>query len=96
MARSPSSRGIVAGIDGNPPLYLTIAWSIAHAMPQAVSSVAVLKLTNVVLTVAATLALYRAGQRVASALACWAGLFMFAALSNNLPVNRRQLGRVIC
>jgi hypothetical protein len=38
--------GIVAGIDGNPPFYLTAAWLIVHAMPQVVSPVAVLKLTN--------------------------------------------------
>jgi len=76
--------GIVAGIDGNPPLYLTVAWSIVHALPQAVSSVTALKLTNVALTMAATVALYRAGRRVASAPACWAGLFLFGALNDNL------------
>ena len=76
--------GIVAGIDGNPPLYLTTAWLIVHAMPQAVSSVAVLKLTNVALTMAATFALYRASRRVASATACWIGMFLFAALNDNV------------
>jgi hypothetical protein len=75
--------GIAAGIDGNPPLYLTTAWLIAHAMPQAVP-VAVLKLTNVALTVAATFVLYRASRRVASATACWIGMFLFAALNDNL------------
>jgi hypothetical protein len=76
--------GIIAGIDGNPPLYLSSAWSIVHAMPQAVSPVAVLKLTNVALTMAATFALYRASRRVASATACWSGMFLFAALNDNL------------
>jgi hypothetical protein len=76
--------GIVAGIDGNPPLYLTSAWLMVHAMPQAVSPVAVLKLTNVALTAAATFALYRAGRRVASATACWSGMFLFAATNDNL------------
>jgi uncharacterized membrane protein len=76
--------GIVAGIDGNPPLYLTTAWLIVHAMPQAVSSVTVLKLTNVALTMAATFALYRASRRVASATACWIGMFLFAALNDNI------------
>lgn len=76
--------GIIAGIDGNPPLYLTSAWLIAHVMPQALPSVAVLKLTNVALTVAATSALYRASRRVASATACWTGMFLFAALNDNL------------
>lgn len=76
--------GIIAGIDGNPPLYLTSAWLIAHALPQAVSSAAVLKLMNVALTVTATFALYRAGRRVASATACWIGIFLFAATNDNL------------
>lgn len=76
--------GIVAGIDGNPPLYMTTAWLIVHAMPQAVSPVAVLKLINVALTMAATFALYRAGRRVASATACWIGMFLFAALNDSL------------
>ena len=76
--------GIIAGIDGNPPLYLTAAWLIVHAMPRAVSSVAALELTNFALTMAATVALYRVGRRVASATACWIGTFLFAALNDNL------------
>jgi hypothetical protein len=76
--------GIVAGIDGNPPLYLTVAWLIAHAVPPALPAVAVLKLTNVALTMAASFALYRIGRRVASAPACWIGTFLFAALNDNL------------
>jgi hypothetical protein len=76
--------GIVAGLDGNPPLYLTSAWLIVHAVPQAVPPVAVLKLTNVALTMAATFALYRTSRRVASATACWIGMFLFAALNDNL------------
>ena len=76
--------GIIAGIDGNPPLYLTAAWLMTHAAPQALSPVAMLKLTNVALTVAATFALYRIGRRVASASACWIGAFLFAALNDNL------------
>jgi hypothetical protein len=76
--------GILAGIDGNPPLYLTSAWLIAHVIPQAVSSVAVLKLTNVALTAAATFALYCASRRVASATAGWIGMFLFAATNDNL------------
>jgi hypothetical protein len=76
--------GIISGIDGNPPLYLTTAWLIVHALPQALSSAAVLKLTNVALTIAATAALYRASRRVASATACWIGMFLFAATNDNL------------
>jgi hypothetical protein len=76
--------GIIAGIDGNPPLYLTFAWLITHAAPPVLSSVVMLKLTNLALTLAATFALYRIGLRVASASACWIGAFLFAALNDNL------------
>ncbi len=76
--------GIVAGIDGNPPLYLTVAWLIDHAIPRALSPAAVLKLTNVAMAVAATVILYRISRRVASMLACWIGVFLFAALNDNL------------
>jgi hypothetical protein len=75
---------IIAGIDGNPPLYLTAAWAIVHSVPQAASSVAVLKLTNVALTMAATFALYRAARRVASTTACWIGTFLFATLNDSV------------
>ena len=57
--------GIVLGIDGNPPLYLTLAWLIAQAVP-AWATVAVLKFVNLVLTAAALLALYRLARRAAS------------------------------
>jgi hypothetical protein len=83
--------GIVAGIDGNPPLYLTVAWLIVHAMPQAFSPVVVLKLTNVAMTMAATFALYRVSRRVASALACWIGALLFAALNDNLIYTALEL-----
>jgi hypothetical protein len=76
--------GIIGGIDGNPPLYLTTAWLIVHAMPRAVSSVAALGFTNFALTMAATFALYRLSRRVASATACWIGTFLFATLNDNL------------
>jgi hypothetical protein len=76
--------GIIGGIDGNPPLYLTVAWLIVHAMPPAVSPVAALEFTNFALAMAATFALYRLSRRVASATACWIGTFLFAALNDNL------------
>jgi hypothetical protein len=76
--------GIIAGIDGNPPLYLTLAWLIAHATPQALSPVAVLKVTNVAFAMTATFVLYRIGRRVASASALWIGAFLFALLNDNL------------
>ena len=76
--------GITSGIDGNPPLYLTLAWLLTHVTPPVVSSVAVLKAANVIAAMAAVAVLYRAGLRVASATACWIGAFVFAALNENL------------
>lgn len=76
--------GIVSGIDGNPPLYLTLAWLFTHAMPSFVPKVAALKLVNLAATIAGVVALYRASLRVASPLACWIGTFVFAALNENL------------
>ena len=73
-----------SGIDGNPPLYLTMAWLIVQAIPQAMSAAAVLKLANVALTAAAIFALYRLGRRIASATACWIGVFLFATLNGNV------------
>lgn len=76
--------GIVIGIDGNPPLYLTLAWLIAHATPSFVSPVTVLKLANVAATITATLMLGRVFRRVASPLACWTGIFLLATLNENV------------
>lgn len=76
--------GIISGIDGNPPLYLTMAWLIVHAIPQAMSAAAVLRLTSVALTAVAILALYREGRRVASAAACWIGVILMVTLNNNV------------
>ena len=61
-----------------------MAWLIVHAIPQAMSAAAVLKLANVALTAAAIFALYRVGRRVASATACWIGVFLFATLNDNV------------
>jgi hypothetical protein len=76
--------GIISGIDGNPPLYLTMAWLIVHAIPQAMSAAAVLKLASVALTAAAIFALFRIGRRVASAAACWIGVILMVTLNNNV------------
>ena len=73
--------GIIAGIDGNPPLYLTFAWLIIHAVPQALSPVAVLKLTNVIVTMAASL----------RALPDWpTGRIRIRVLDRRVPVCRAQ------
>ena len=76
--------GIISGIDGNPPLYLTMAWLIVHVIPQVMSAAALLKLANVALTATAIFALYCAGRRVASATACLIGVFLLAALNDNV------------
>ena len=78
--------GIVSGIDGNPPLYLTLAWLISHAAPAALPTVAVLKTANLVITIAAMVILYRISLRVVSATAAWIGMFLLLALSNNISI----------
>src|SRR4051812_181461 len=75
--------GIALGIDGNPPLYFTLAWLIAHALPLG-WTVTALKLANVVMTVAGIWVLYRISRRTVSALAGWVGALLFAALNDNL------------
>jgi hypothetical protein len=76
--------GIAAGIDGNPPLYLTGSWLIIQALPKFVSAAAVLKLINLGLTAAAIFALCRLGRRLASSGACWIGCALFVALNDNV------------
>lgn len=74
--------GIVLGIDGNPPLYLTTAWLIVQSLPNLVSSVAVLKLVNLAMAAAGVAVLGQLARRVASTLACWIGALLFVTLSN--------------
>jgi Dolichyl-phosphate-mannose-protein mannosyltransferase len=76
--------GITAGVDGNPPLYLTLAWLIAHVTPSGISPVAVLRLLNVLATIGAIAALYRVSTRVASTLASWIAVFLLAGLNDNV------------
>ena len=76
--------GVVSGIDGNPPFYLTAAWLIDAALPQAFSLVDVLKLANLLLTAAAVVALCRIGRRIISSEACWIGALLFATLNDNV------------
>ena len=75
--------GIVVGIDGNPPLYLTLAWLVSHLLPEALL-IPALKLAGVTITIAATFALYRVSVRVASPVASWVGVFVLAALNDSL------------
>lgn len=76
--------GIVTGIDGNPPLYLTLAWLLVHVTPASLSPVAVLKSANVLATMAAMAVLWRVSLRISSPLAAWIGGFLFLALNDNL------------
>jgi hypothetical protein len=76
--------GVIGGMDGNPPLYLTLAWLIAQATPSAISPVAVLRLVNVMATIGAVFALYRVSTRVASGLAAWIGVFLFVTMNDNV------------
>jgi hypothetical protein len=76
--------GIALGIDGNPPFYLTAAWLIVAALPQALSLVAVLKLVNLALTAVAVIALCRVGRRIISSEACWIGALLFVTLNDNV------------
>ncbi|HEY9216120.1 MAG TPA: hypothetical protein VIQ29_25095 [Ancylobacter sp.] len=78
--------GIAVGIDGNPPLYLTLAWLLAHATPEPIPVVAVLRAANLMLIMAAVFLLYRVSLRAASRLAAWAGGFLFVAMNANLVV----------
>ena len=76
--------GIVMGIDGNPPFYLTAAWLMTVALPQAMSLVVSLKLVNLVLTGVAVIALCHVGRRIISSEACWIGALLFVTLNDNV------------
>jgi hypothetical protein len=82
--------GIASGIDGNPPLYLTLGWLLIHAMP-ALSPVTALRIANVVMTAAAIVILYRVSLRIASRAAAWMGTFLFLALNSNVIVVALEL-----
>ena len=76
--------GIVLGIDGNPPIYLTLTWLLTHALPGSVSVVVALKLANVAVTVGAVGAVYRASLRMVSPLAAWVAAFLLVAVNDNV------------
>ena len=72
--------GIALGIDGNPPLYLTLAWFILQLLPKAIPSVLILKLVNLGLAGSGVAVLFRLARRLASPAACWIGALMFITL----------------
>jgi len=77
-------QGIVLGIDGNPPLYLSAGWLLTHLLPPSIPAVAVLKLLNVALVGVGVIALSRLCRRFVSAAACWAGTLILVTLNENL------------
>ncbi len=75
-------KGIALGLDGNPPLYMTVAWLIAHSLPKLVSSVAALKLANLLAAAFGVAVLGQLARRVVSPAAAWIGALLFVTLSN--------------
>ncbi len=77
-------QGIVLGIDGNPPLYLSVGWLLTHLLPPSLPAVAVLKLINVALVGVGVVALWHLCRRIVSTAACWAGTLILVTLNENL------------
>jgi hypothetical protein len=73
---------ITSGIDANPPLYMTGAWLIVHAMPRSISWIEALTWLNVALIVTSLVVLFRIGRRLVSSQASWMAVFLFAALND--------------
>lgn len=74
--------GIALGIDGNPPLYLTLAWLIVQLSPKLASSVAILKLVSLVIAAAGVVVLGQLARRLVSSAACWIGALLFVTLTS--------------
>ena len=74
-------RGIALGIDGNPPLYLTLAWLVITPSQKLVSSVVTLKLANLLVAAAAVVVLGRLARRLVSIAASRIGALLFVTLS---------------
>jgi hypothetical protein len=74
-------KGIALGLDGNPPLYMTVAWLIIAPLPKLVSSVAMLKLANLVAAAAGVAVLGQLSRRIVSPAATWIGALLFVTLS---------------
>ena len=77
--------GALRGVDGNPPLYLTLAWILSHAAPlTSVAPERVLRAFNLVLLAGSALLLHRVGRRVAPPIAAAAGLAALCA-ADDMP-----------
>ncbi len=75
-------KGIALGLDGNPPLYMTAAWLIVAPLPKLVSSVATLKIVNLVVAAAGVVVLGQLARRLVSSAASWIGALLFVTLSS--------------
>lgn len=75
-------KGIALGLDGNPPLYMTAAWLIVQPLPNLVSSVAALKLANLVAAAIGVAVLGQLARRIVSPAASWIGALLFVTLSS--------------
>ena len=72
--------GALRGVDGNPPLYLSLAWLMAAAVPA--DPERVLRAFNLIVLAATTALLYRIGRRVAAPLSVVAALAALPALDS--------------
>src|SRR5579871_2483787 len=75
-------KGIALGLDGNPPLYMTVSWLIIQPLPVLVSPVAALKLVNLVAAATGVVVLGQIARRIVSPTATWIGVLLFVALSH--------------
>ncbi len=74
--------GAVRGVDGNPPLYMALAWALTHAVPAAPELV--LRLFNLAALAGTAVLLYRLGRRVADPLGVAAGLAILCATDDTV------------
>ena len=70
--------GALRGVDGNPPLYLSLAWLLTHRLPVAPEQA--LRLVNLVVLAAAALLLYRIARRFADPLSAATGLTLLCGV----------------
>lgn len=72
--------GVMRGVDGNPPLYMSLAWALTHAIQ--IAPELVLRPFNLVLLAATATLLYRLGRRVATPSAVVVALALLPALDD--------------
>ncbi len=75
--------GAMSGVDGNPPLYLSLAWLATRVAPE--DPVHVLRLLNLALLAGAGAVVYRILRRVADPVSVAVGLVALCALDEMVP-----------